>query len=344
MKKMKLSPFWMGIAVAGGVLVVAFALLVVPKMAEETKFKKQVKAAAVSLSSARENTPSRADIESWTKYRAELVRSYGDITKFYADSDKYLERWLPGLQFGGDGMPTRDSFITRFRDAGRDLEKKLIEEHKVKIIEEETPDNPLPAGKKPWNGFNWEDIQPADWGKINSAGAEDEKAVLHELQKRFWARQRVANMVLSNAVKVSRIVDFRFFKRLHPSLNSGPWELPRTGADLIHWQGVGIMAGSSGNFQETDLPNELGKTMTFGFALELPYSEVPKAIREIITPGNEATTAERMLVNLIGTHITIRDQNEPSKEAVAKPVLLAVTCQIIDFDPTKVKKFDAKQQ
>jgi hypothetical protein len=70
-----------------------------------------------------------------------------------------------------------------------------------------------------------------------------------------------------------------------------------------------------------------------------------------------------MLVNLIGTHVTIRDQNEPvvrfnfelgnkadedakRADALAKaggdkarPVLLAVTFQIVDFDPTKVKKF-----
>ena len=101
-----------------------------------------------------------------------------------------------------------------------------------------------------------------------------------------------------------------------------------------------------------------------GFAVELPYSEVPKAIREILNPGNEAAAQERMLVNLIGTHVTIRDQNEPvvkftfakgnaadeaTKKAEAlsksggdkpKPVLLAVTCQIVDFDPTKVKKFE----
>jgi hypothetical protein len=70
-----------------------------------------------------------------------------------------------------------------------------------------------------------------------------------------------------------------------------------------------------------------------------------------------------MLINLIGTHITIREQNQPlvtfnylkgdatdeairKAEALAKaggdkarPVLLAVTCQIIDFDASKVKKF-----
>jgi len=134
--------------------------------------------------------------------------------------------------------------------------------------------------------------------------------------------------------------------------------------EAIHWQGVASTNGQISGFQETDLPNDLGKTLTFGFAIELPYSEVPKAIREILNPGNEASATERMLVNLIGTHVTIRDQNEPvvtfqyikndkadedAKRAAKlaavggdkpRPVLLAVTCQIIDFDPSKVKKFE----
>jgi len=127
--------------------------------------------------------------------------------------------------------------------------------------------------------------------------------------------------------------------------------------------GAGL-TGQPIGFAETDLPNELGKTLTFGFAIELPYSEVPKAIREMLNPGNQAAAQEPMLVNLIGTHVTIREQNEPlvnytyiekdeaDKNAKmadalkkaggdkARPVLLSVTCQIIDFEPAKVKKFD----
>jgi hypothetical protein len=190
--------------------------------------------------------------------------------------------------------------------------------------------------------------------------------VLRELQKRFWARQRLANIILNSNVKVTRIVDFRFFKTLHERLAQAAWQVfPNKQAEIILWQGVNANPqGVPMNFSETPLPNELGQTLTFGFALELPYSEVPKAIREMLNPGNEAGAQERMLVNLIGTHVTIREQNEPvipytyilndeadkkAKEAEAlkkaggdkpRPVLLAVTCQIIDFDPAKVKKFE----
>jgi hypothetical protein len=70
-----------------------------------------------------------------------------------------------------------------------------------------------------------------------------------------------------------------------------------------------------------------------------------------------------MLINLIGTHVTIREQNQPKmnfdydegNEAERKAkerevlsrvrprnVLLTVTCQIMDFDPSKLRELSAK--
>ncbi len=362
MNKPKLSPFWLGIVAAAVVLVAAAVLAVAPKFTEHASKSRKLGLKAKELKDAREGTPSKADIESWTKHRGDLVRSYGDITKFYTDSDKFLERWFPNLLLGADGDPARDTFMSRYLDEGKQLEEKLkTKPYEVKIgIEEE-------EGKKPKFGFNWEQIQPNMWGAIAGAGAADEKAVLRELQKRYWARQRLANIILNSGVKVSHIQDFRFFKKLHPSLNNAPWEQYASKQDeVVHWQGVGANTqGQPVQFVETDLPSDLGKTLTFGFAVELPYSEVPKAIREILNPGNGAQ-AQDMLINLIGTHITIRDQNLPvvnyvflkgdaadeaAKKAEAlkkaggdkaRPVLLAVTCQIVDFDSSKVKKFESK--
>jgi hypothetical protein len=361
MNKIKLSPFWLGILASGVVLIVAVVLAVLPKMNDHASKSRKLKLKAKELVDAREGTPSQQDIDSWVKYRGELVRNYGDITKFYTESDKVLERWFPNLLLGADGDPARDTFMSRYLDEGKQLEEKLAAKpYEVKVgIEEE--------GKKPKFGFNWEAIQPNMWNSIAAAGPADEKAVLRELQKRYWARQRLANIILNGGVKVGHILDFRFFKKLHPALNNAPWEQYGSKPDeMVHWQGVGAnLQGQPVSFVETDLPTDLGKTMTFGFAVELPYSEVPKAIREILNPGNGAQ-AQDMLINLIGTHISIREQNLPEvkfnfikgdaadeatrkADALAKaggdrarPVLLAVTCQIIDFDATKVKKFEAK--
>jgi len=361
MKKPQLSPFWLGMLAAGGVLVVLLVLLVLPKWNDSKRLTGRIKTKAKELNEAKEGTPSRADIASWNRYRADLVRSYNDITKFYTDTDKVLERWFPNLLVGADGVPARDTFMSRYKDEGDQLAKKLTDKpFEVRIgIEEE--------GKKAKFGFNWEEIQPQMWEGIKAAGPGDEVAVLRELQKRFWARQRLANIILNSGVKVSHIVDFRFFKKLHPTLNNAPWEtMPSKPDEIIHWQGVGANPqGQPVGFAETELPMGLGTTLTFGFAVELPYAEVPKAIREILNPGNGAQSQD-MLINLIGTSVTVREQNVPKidflyeagnkadeelKKAEAllkaggdrpRPVLLAVTCQIIDFDSSKVKKFEAK--
>lgn len=362
MNKMKLSPFWLGILAAGAILVAVFALVALPKYTARASQARKLSLKVKELKEAREGTPSQQDIDSWIKNRGDLVRSYTDITKFYVDSDKFLERWFPNLRVNADGDPARDTFMSRYLDEGKQLEEKLAAKPlEVKIGLED------PAGGRPKYGFNWEQIQPLMWNQIAAAGPADEKAVLKELQKRYWARQRLANIITNSGVKVSHILDFRFFKKLHPSLNNAPWEvMPSKNEEVIHWQGVGANPmGQPIGFTETDLPSDLGKTMTFGFAVELPYSEVPKAIREILNPGNAPQTQD-MLINLIGTHITIREQNLPvvkfeylkgdeadkaakQAEALKKaggdkahPVVLAVTCQIIDFDSTKVKKFEAK--
>jgi len=359
MKKIKLSPFWLAILGAVAVLVFVLLPMVGTMMTKQTKLKGQVKYSADQLKTALKDTPSRGDIETWQKYKSEVGRAYKDVTDFYTTSDKHLERWFPGILLGADGDPARDNFMTRYMDEGRNLEEKLKTHNVAMGLEDDT-------GKKRF-GFNWEAVTPNDWAVIANAGPSDEKHVLRELQKRFWARQRLANIILTANVKVGRIVDFRFFKLLHERLGQAPWQqYPTKPSELILWQGVGANPqGVPMGFTETPLPNDLGQTLTFGFALELPYSEVPKAIREMLNPGNEAAAQERMLVNLIGTHVTIREQNEPlvefnyikddkadeeAKKADAlkkaggdkpRPVLLAVTCQIIDFDPTKVKKFDA---
>ena len=300
-------------------------------------------------------TPSREDTEGWLVYRKVLVRSYTDITKFYIASDQSLERWLPGVPEN----PPRGAFMSAFQDALRHLEEELVTKHKVVIG---SPEDDSVKIKAP--GFNWEKLDLPMWDQVLKAGASDEQKVLKELQKRFWARQRVANLVLQSGVKVSRIVDFRFFKKLHPNITQAPWETPQQGnKEAVQWQGVGADAqGQARGFQETLLPNELGQTITFGFALELPYDEVTKAIREIVTPGTQAQNNE-MLVNLVGTHVTIHEQNDrvvtitypkgdmtKKAEETAKAlenskrrdVILTVTCQIIDFEPSKAKPFAAK--
>lgn len=356
----KINVFWASLGSALGLLLILYIMMVWPKMGERTKVERQLNMLVTELNGAVAETPGKPDIDGWKKYREEAKRAYKDITKFYADNDKALERWFPGME-----NPNRGSFMTKYRDEGAKLEAELLKKGCQVGLQDGDPEDPdAKDAKKKRLGFNWEALEIPHWNAITQAGPEEEQKVLGELQKRFWARQRVANLVLTSGVKASRVLDFRFFKRLHPAVSNPPWDALPQAKEGITYQGLGGEGGNAfrGGFQEFDLPNELGKTLTFGAAIELPYSEVAKALREVLSTGGQPGANEALLISLVGAHVTIRTQNEPYvtyeykegdkqdeaakrekalQDAKARDVLLTFTCQIIDFDPSKVKNFDA---
>jgi hypothetical protein len=350
MNKLKANGFLVGMALAGVVLVVFAALMIFPAWSEADKLRTTInRTLASKLRDVK--VAGDPDIRAYQEYRGALVGSYKSITDFYKGTNTYLERWLPGVPED----PPRDSFIARYQEEIEKIEKAVKEKGTA-----------IGVGEPVRFGFNWEKPQVGDWGQVMQfGGAAEEKRVLRELQKRFWARQRVANAIVNGGVKVTRVHDFRFFKKLHDRIQGPEWEQSPQGPNVVLYQGVGAnpQGGPPQNFTEFDLPGELGKTMTYGFALQLPYSEVPKVLREILNPANESKPDQRLLVNIIGTHVTIRNQHEPEVtityeqgkqdvkqakideiKAKTKPldVLLSVTCQIIDFEPAKVKDFSGE--
>jgi len=355
MDQLKKNAFWVAMGVVGVVILAFFVLAVFPMWGEKAKLRKTLSAAVTGTNGIKSlRVPGDPDIERFTKFRDEALKNYTDITNFYTESSKYLGRWFPGI--GED--PPRDGFMSKYRGEISKLEDDLKKKGvKIGVTSADDEDK----DKKPKFGFNWEDNFNFD----QVGGPEEQRHVLKELQKRFWARQRVANAILSGGVNVARIHDFRFFRRLHDKL-SGSWEQAPSGADSVHYLGLGARSDSGvvSNYTEFDLPDDLGKTLTFGFALELPYSEVPKLLKEILNPTPGESASQRLLVSIVGVEITIRDQNPPEREytytkgntqerdeAIAKAkedikplnMMLTVTCQVIDFDPTKVRNFQAKE-
>lgn len=354
MDKLKKNAFWAGVVGALVLLVILFAALVTPKALAKERLLGLLKTKDKELTGEKIHASQSA--VQWNERKTQMLASYKKITDFYAASDRHFERWFDGF----DGRD-RGTFMARYREEIQKLETSLAE----KKTEVGIPDAANPALRR--FGFNWEEPLPNQWEDIIKGGAGEEQRVLRELQKRFWVRQRVANALLKGDVKVTRVHDFRFFRRLSQGLQNAGWEAPPTGTDVVAWPGVRV---DQRNFLEFDLPNELGKTFTFGFALQLPYSEVPKILKEILNPDIEPRNdsgSDRLLVNLIGAQVSLREQNLPlihywhwekdeahkqaqlakalaeagmTSEISPRHVLLAVTCQVVDFDPAKVKKLE----
>lgn len=345
MRQLKQNLFWVGVALAAAVLVAFYVVMVVPQYARKAKLQNSIAGKGGILTKLDGPVPGDPDIEAWNGYKERLKKDYAEIVGFYEGSDAHLERWFEGLP----AEPGRDAFMARYRDEAQAIEKKL-QEKGVKLgmeVEEERKE-------KARGGFNWEEPSLDDWDKINQVPGDLSRA-LKALQKRFWLRQRVSDVVLEGNVKISRVVDFRFLRRLNERIQNAPWEAVPMGSPVPPFPQ---------NVPEFELPDGLGRTITFRFGVELPFSEVPRFIQEFLNPAAQAGARQRLLLGIPQAHVTLRSQNQPEVTITyeegnleqkrqelekvkpliaARDVLLVLTCQILDFDSSKAKTFGGPQ-
>jgi hypothetical protein len=349
MKTLKVNPLWIGSAAAAAFLVLILSWGLMPKVGRHHKLNLSLGRLSRDLDAAKAGTPSRADIKSWSRYGRDMIQAQRDIATFYSDNLKSLNRWFSDLPEAPDGYPPRDAFVARYQDEARSLEQRLSGNTFGTKVGGDS-EVPMP-------GFHWEDLRIDRWEGI---GRDDERAILRELQKRFRVRERVANAALSGDVRMMRLVDFRFFQPIHEKFREAadpPGSIPSS-----QWPGIPSDPAGSMTRQLQEPAGPITK-LTFGFALELPYSEVAHVVHEVISPGAQVGVREGMLITIIGTHVTIRQQNqlkryfeyesnnEEDRKAKQreilesnKPgsVLLTVTCQVVDGNVEKLRQLVSK--
>lgn len=341
MRQLKQNLFWVGVALAALSLVVLYVVVVVPQYARKAKLQNSIAGKGGILSKLDGPVPGDPDIEAWNAFKERLKKEYAEIVGFYEACDSHLERWFEGLP----EEPGRDAFMARYRDEAQNIEKKLQEKGVKFGIEVEDE-----RKEKARGGFNWEEPSLDDWDKINQVPGDLLRA-LKTIQKRFWLRQRVADVALEGNVRISRVVDFRFLRRLNERIQNALWETVPMGTPVTPFPP---------NTPEFELPEGLGRTITFRFGVELPFSEVPRFIQEFLNPAAQTGPRQRLLLNLPMVHVTLRSQNpseitityeegnleqkrqelEKVKPQIAtRDVLLVLTCQVLDFDPSKARAF-----
>lgn len=355
MNKLKQNAFWVGLAAAVGLLAILFMTMVFPVFGDVEKHRRSLNTNLSGLKIA--SVPGEPDIKSWEDSKKGHREQYRTVTAFYTECDAKLESWLPELP----PEPERGAFMTKYRDSINSTEAEIVRKGTKLGVADEEPNK--------WKyGFNWEEPQIADFEAISkAAGPEALKPVIRELQKRFWVRHRVANAILSpkEPIKVLRIHDFYFPRKLHPKLQSPPWEVQRPSGDHAVEYYPGWTGQGAADFKEFLLPDGLGTTFSFGFAVELPYSEVPKFIKEFLNPASDQVKSERILVTIVHSHMTVSGQNDPKatysfqegdtkdkaekeaealKKSSARPVMLTLSCQVIDFDPSRINTFEKKAE
>lgn len=373
MDKLKQNPFLAAMVGAGALLLILAGVLVYPAWDDAGTIEGKVKALQSQLSMASTDTPGQPDLDSWndgneerqTKdekdYYGKLTGSYKNVLTFYMQYDFNLEWWMthgappdPAKATAADGeklaqTPSVGDLMSKISDAYKAPEigiRDRFAKKGVKIglfIEGES---------EPTLGFNWEP-NPS----LSAVGdAEEQRKVLKTLQKRYWIRERVANVCLEKDIRVDCLVDVYFARFLHAKLDGSG-----VGGHGIDYFGNPVKDKT--RFDEFDLPGGLGKTITFGVTVDLPYGEVPKFIRRML----DTDLKPRLLVTVLASRVVVLSQNEPKmtygydkyeeksekenadlkaaaekkalEEVKPKPVRLQLVCQVMDFDTAKLPEW-----
>jgi len=372
MNKMKQNAFWVGVGVAVAAVAAIFVVWVWMGGWDEAATKSgQIKETFTTLRglqsqpaipSGKTGVPSSKDVEAWGTGRNRYIADYKDIAKVYEDRDLALEKW-----FNAKANPSPSEFFGPYNDAAKAIEEELRKKG-IKIGYPSDDRDPTTDGKY---GFNWGKPQDWSWDKLPE---DEKKAAVRELQKRANICEMIKKALLVDGLKVDRLNDVYFFHALGDAgkFATGAEVRPGTTEGEIKYVN-NPLESTAGNqrFNEYMLPDNgekadkpenrkfLGKTLTFGFSVTMPYSEVPKLVREVLNSKVD------MIVNVVGLRVVVAKQNKlndeiiivipegdpdrAKKEADAKaakekeiqavPVQAWITCQVIDFESANKPAF-----
>lgn len=293
MKKLiKENIFWVCILASVALLLILCIILILPLINKKKELKEAInnKISVIDAMITDAGTFSMGKTQELNDKRDKLIADYNNAIDFYAGYDKILERWFEGLP----PKPDLGSFDSKYKDHKNKLEAILRTE---KII----------SGRG---------ISPLNWS--------DEKLVdniteLKRIQKRYWIRERIINVIKEGLKEKLGIKHFKEIKFL------------------------GKIDSAEGS-TEYALPDELGETLSFELSVDILYGDVLKFINLLINPGFD----QKMLIKVRGCKIRMAEPleeqktieyDDPEPAVTPNPISLTLTCEVIDFDTSKRKDF-----
>lgn len=371
MDKGRQNVFWVGTGVAAALAVAIFVFMVFPMWTTAGKKKVAIKKEVDIVSKGIQDIPGEPNKSDWTNHEKALKGHYQDLLQTYLRADESLERWFDGIE----NESTFDTFWTRLDDEKGKLEKEITGKG-IKIGSPKDQDGQLIETMLP--GFNW---PTRDEVQKQAPTNEDQNEAKATLQKRFNITRAVANAISADRGKPNRLIDVTFLQRsLVRRGGSRPFAPPPPGTITVEpARYLGFVAGS---YNESTLPTNgeaiapaaeaapgtpetqaaetpLGRTISFGFCVDMNYDEVPDLVRNLVYPTQDPVLS----LTVVGVNIFVAEPNEIQrtekknvtsdlelqakiKEAEQKtadgkpaPVRVYVTCQVFDFDPASVPTF-----
>ncbi|MBI4563668.1 MAG: hypothetical protein HY716_03115 [Planctomycetes bacterium] len=384
MNKLKQNLFWVGSLAAAGVAVVALAVLVVPMWSEADAKLGRIDKIAASLSSEVPKMPGQQNVAAWKERLEKLETEFRSSAQSLIERDKPLEEWFAGF----NKAVTYNAFMTRYNDETSKLDEELRKKGILIGVPRRGGERQEILQEDGELGFNWVTSQ-----QLENLTIDQQNEVKVKLQKRFWICRTVADLLLIEDNKPVRLLDVYFPEPLTASKIPGisdsgtasttPEEDPnRLDKYRVLQDRVRLFVRESAThppitqmprgFFEQNLPGNgetvegqsekpLGRTITFGFAVDMEYDRVPKLVRNFLAPPKEPA----LLWQMVGLNVFVPRQNEPektqpfeytddtrrekelelkafeeqTKNSKPAPVRVYMTCQVFDFEPENLPSF-----
>lgn len=341
MNKLKQDPFLAAMAGAGVLIVLFFAYIVFFSWSGNSEIYENLGYSVkdpASLKDPATQAPvaGQPDIDAYRARKEEYGKIYADIVDNYRKADASFESFFtPGLR------PSQ--FLDPYRNRIQQLEEALGRDG-IALRPPADPADPEATAALP-SAFRWEIPTAEQWARNPR---QEEHARL--LQKRFWIRQRIADAARSVGKQgLSRLIDVTFFD---PDAGLGLDNAPAREGEI---KLEDYPAAPAQGQKEYALPDNIGRTITFGCTAEVMYGAIPRFLRDLLrapTPGSP-----QILVNLVGLRVYTLQQNdfeadikfdpnkndgdqkkqEAEKALRPQPVTIQVTCTVIDYKDQEKK-------
>ena len=248
--------------------------------------------------------PKSTDIQGFEAARGTLENKLNGVKKFYRDYDAPLEQWFPSLNLDAAGTPGTSQFRTEWLTHRRALDQKMTDWRKKGLgYHRPYADEDFKIDM----GFNWEKIEELTANELDDAR-------MRLFMKRYWIRKLIADIVTDPGIDAHRLLEVDFLKKVEKFdvLASAAGAVP-SGEMIQHvtWD-LGWLPGGQGapGRQQSTFDNEqvlqadLGETITFAFAVTLPYKNVPDLLDRLMR-----VEQGKPLIHVVTTRIYVHDQN-----------------------------------